>query len=148
NTGHLVVLSTWLALLVAVILLLAGWLKLGGIAEFLSNPVMLGFMNGAAVVIIISQIGKLCGISLHQDASLLKVVEWCTRLGETKAGTLGLGAAGIGILAGIRWWKPQIPGTIVVFTLALAAGRCVDFAAMKMAVIGTVDTRIPTPVPP
>jgi SulP family sulfate permease len=148
DAGQAVVLSTWLSLLAAFILLLAGLLRLGGIAEFLSSPVMLGFMNGAAFVIIISQIGKLCGISLHQENSLQKVFEWCSRLAETKWLTLAFGLAGIGILATIRWLRPQIPGTIVVFALALVAGRCIDFADMDMAVIGAVDTNIPTPVPP
>jgi SulP family sulfate permease len=148
DAGQVVVLSTWLALLVAVILLLAGWLKLGGIAEFLSSPVMLGFMNGAAVVIIISQIGKLCGIALHQDNSLQRALEWSSRLAETNGLTLALGLAGIGILTVIRWWMPQIPGTIVVFALALVAGRFLDFAKMNVAVIGAVDTHVPTPVPP
>ena len=148
DAGQVVVLSTWLSLLVALILLLAGWLKLGGIAEFLSSPVMLGFMNGAAFVIIISQLGKLCGISLHQDNSLLRVLEWSRRLAETNWLTLALGLAGIGILSAIRWQRPQIPGTIVVFALALVAGRCFDFADMDMAVIGAVDTHIASPVPP
>jgi SulP family sulfate permease len=148
DTGQAVVLSTWLALLAAAILLLAGSLKLGGVAEFLSSPVMLGFMNGAAAVIIISQIGKLCGISLHQDNSLMRVLEWSSRLGETHWLTLEFGLAGIAILAAIRLWTPRVPGTIVVFALALIAGRCFDFADMNMAVIGAVDTRIPTPVPP
>jgi SulP family sulfate permease len=120
DTGQVVVLSTWLALLVGVMLLLAGWLKLGGIADLLSSPVMLGFMNGAAIVIIISQLGKLCGISLHQDNSLQRVVEWVGRLAETSFFTLACGLAGIGILAALRWWRPRLPGTIVVFALALA----------------------------
>jgi SulP family sulfate permease len=148
DAGQAVVLSTWLALLVAAILLLAGWLRLGGIADLLSSPVMLGFMNGAAVVIIISQLGKLCGIPLHQDNSLQRVVEWGSRLEETKWLTLTYGLAGIGVLAALRWWRPWVPGTIVVFALALVAGRCFDFADMEVAVIGAVDTHIPTPVPP
>jgi SulP family sulfate permease len=148
DAGQAVVLSTWLALLAAIILLLAGLLKLGGIAEFLSSPVMLGFMNGAALVIIISQLGKLCGFSLHQENSLQKLLEWCSRLTETNWVTLAFGLAGIGILAAIRRLRPQIPGTIVVFALALIGGRCIDFAGMNMAVIGAVDTNIPTPVPP
>jgi SulP family sulfate permease len=148
NAGQAVVLSACLALLVAVILLLAGWLKLGGIAELLSSPVMLGFMNGAAVVIIVSQLGKLCGMALHQDNSLLRAIEWGSRLDEADGLTLALGLGGIGLLAVLRWLWPQIPGTIVVFALALIAGRCFDFAAMKVAVIGAVDTRIPTPVAP
>jgi sulfate permease, SulP family len=148
DAGQAVVLSTWLALLVAGILILAGWLKLGGVAEFLSNPVMLGFMNGAAVVIIVSQIGKLCGISLRQDETLQKLLEWVHRIEETKWLTLSLGLCGIVVLAIIRWLKSPVPGTVVVFAVALIAGRWLDFAGMGMAVIGTVDTTIPTPVPP
>jgi SulP family sulfate permease len=148
DAGQVVVLSTWLALLVAGILLLAGALKLGSISDLLSSPVMLGFMNGAAVVIIISQIGKLCGISLHEDDSVQRILEWLNRLAETRWLTLAIGLAGIGILTAMRWWSPQIPGTIVVFVLALVAGRCFDFAGMNVAVIGAVDTHIPTPVPP
>jgi SulP family sulfate permease len=148
DAGQVVVLSTWLTLLVAIILLVAGWLKLGGIADFLSNPVMLGFMNGAAVVIIISQIGKLCGISLHEDNSLQRLLEWGSRLAETDRRTLAIGLGGIGLLAALRWLRPKVPGTIVIFAAALVAGRCFDFAGMNMAVIGAVDTSIPTPVPP
>jgi SulP family sulfate permease len=148
DAGQAVVLSTWLAILAAAILLLAGWLRLGGIADLLSSPVMLGFMNGAAVVIIISQIGKLCGISLHQDNSLQRVVEWGSRLAETNWLTLTLGVAGIGLLAALRRWCPRVPGTIVIFALALVAGRCFDFVDVGVAVIGAVDTHIPTPVPP
>jgi SulP family sulfate permease len=148
DPGQAVVLSTWLALLAAIILLLAGWLKLGGVAEFLSSPVMLGFMNGAAVVIIVSQLGKFCGISLEKDNTLQKLLEWTTRLTDAHWLTLACGLAGIGILAGMRWWRPRVPGTIVVFALALLAGRCVDFRALNVPVIGTVDTRIPSPVPP
>jgi SulP family sulfate permease len=148
DAGQAVVLSAGLALLVSVILLLAGWLRLGSIADLLSSPVMLGFMNGAAGVIMISQIGKLCGISLRHDNSLQRVVEWGSRLAETDWLTLLSGLAGIGILAALRWRRPSFPGTIVVFALAMVAGRCFDFAEMGVAVIGAVDTRIPTPVPP
>jgi SulP family sulfate permease len=148
DPGQAVVLSTWLALLVAIILIVAGCLRLGGVAEFLSSPVMIGFMNGAAVVIIVSQLGKLCGIALHQDNSLQRIFEWATQLGETHWPTLALGLTGIGILATIRWWLPRVPGTIVVFALAIIAGRYVDFSSIHVAVIGAVDTHIPTPLPP
>lgn len=93
--GQAVVLSTWLALLTAMILLLAAWLRLGGIAEFLSSPVMLGFMNGAAVVIIVSQIGKLCGIRLKEDDTLPRFLEWATQLEATHWPTLACGLAGM-----------------------------------------------------
>jgi SulP family sulfate permease len=148
DPGQAVVLSTWLALLAAGILLGAAWLKLGGVAEFLSSPVMLGFMNGAAVVIIGSQIGKLCGISLVEENTLLRLVEWARRLPESHAWTLAVGLVGIAILLAFRLWLRRIPGTIVVFALALVAGRYFDFPSLNMAVIGMVDTRLPDPVPP
>lgn len=148
DPGKAVALSTWLALLAAIILLFAGWLKLGGVAEFLSSPVMLGFMNGAAVVIIASQIGKLFGIHLKEENTLQKLWEWLTRLGETHWLTLLCGLIGIGILVGMRYWWPKVPGTIMVFALGLLAGRLFDFSSAGMTVIGVVDTRIPSPVPP
>jgi SulP family sulfate permease len=148
DPGKAVALSAWLALLVASILLLAAWLRLGAAADFLSSPVMLGFMNGAAVVIIVSQLGKICNIPLEEDNTLLRLNEVVTRFPETDWQTLGIGLAAIGILLAIRLWYPRLPGTIVIFALALAAGRCFDFAASGMQVIGAIDTRIPVPVPP
>ena len=93
-----VALSAWLALLAAAILLLAAWLRLGAAADFLSSPVMLGFMNGAAVVIMVSQFGKLCRIPLEEDNTLLRLVEWVTRFGETHSGRLPSG----------RWRTPSL----------------------------------------
>lgn len=140
--------STWLALLTGALLLLAAWLKLGAAADFLANPVMLGFMNGAALVIVISQLGKLFGLSLHEENSLLKVKEWATQLPKTHWLTLGMGLGFIGILVAMRVWLRRVPGAIVVFAVALAAGRLIDFPSLGMAVIGTVDTSIPDPMPP
>lgn len=148
NSGQALVLSTWLALLAACILLGAAWLKLGGVAEFLSIPVMLGFMNGAAVVIIGSQIGKLTGIPLQEENTLFRLLEWVRRLSEIHGLTLTLGLAGMAILVIMKMRVPKIPGTIVVFVIALVAGRLVDFAAHNVSVIGTVDTKLPDPVPP
>jgi SulP family sulfate permease len=148
DPGKAIALSAWLALLTAIILLLAAWLRLGAAADFLSSPVMLGFMNGAAVVIIASQLGKLCNIRLEQDNTLLRLSEWVMRLPETHWPTLAIGLAAVGILAVIRVRYARMPGTIVIFALALVAGRCFDFAAAGLQVIGSIDTSIPVPVPP
>jgi SulP family sulfate permease len=148
DPGKAIALSAWLAWLVAIILLLAAWLRLGAAADFLSSPVMLGFMNGAAVVIISSQLGKLCNIRLEEDNTLLRLYEWLRRLPETHWPTLAIGLTSIGILAAIRLWFARLPGTIVIFALALVAGRCVDFAAANIPTIGPIDTSIPAPVPP
>jgi SulP family sulfate permease len=148
DPGKAIALSAWLAVLAGLILLLAAWLRLGAAADFLSSPVMLGFMNGAAVVIIVSQLGKLCNISLEEDNTLLRLFEWVRRLPTTHWPTLAFGLGAIGILTAIRVWYARLPGTLVIFALALVAGRCVDFAGAGMQVIGSIDTTIPAPVPP
>jgi SulP family sulfate permease len=148
DTGKTVALSAWLAFLVAIMLMVAAWLRLGAAADFLSAPVMLGFMNGAAVVILVSQLGKLSGIALHEENTLLKFLEWVSHFSQAHWPTLAIGLAGVAALACLKRWVPRIPGTIVVFALAMIAGRAVDFKQWNMPVIGPVDTSMPSPVPP
>src|SRR5262245_44818969 len=73
DVGKAVTLATVLALLTGGVLLLMARLRLGIAADFLSSPALLGFMNGAAVVIIGSQVGKLCGLDLNEDNTLLRL---------------------------------------------------------------------------
>lgn len=148
DMGKAVTLATMLAFLTAGVLLLMAQLRLGIAADFLSSPAMLGFMNGAAVVIVGSQIGKVCDIRLTQDNTLLRLWEWATRLGQTHALTLLVGLACVAVLAICRWKVRRVPGAVAVFVLAMIAGRCVDFAALGVPVIGTVDLHVPEAVRP
>ncbi len=148
DAGKAVTLATVLAFLTAGVLLLMARLRLGVAADFLSSPAMLGFMNGAAVVIVGSQIGKLCGIKLTEDNTLLSFWEWIRRLGETHALTLAIGLGFLAVLALCRWKAPRIPGAVVVFVLAMVAGQLVNFSTLGVQVIGVVDLHIPDAVRP
>jgi SulP family sulfate permease len=148
DPGKAVTLATMLALLTAAVLLLMARLRLGIAADFLSSPALLGFMNGAAVVIIGSQIGKLCGISLSEDNTLLRFWEFGSQLGSIHARTAAVGMICIVILALCRWRLPSLPGAVVIFALAMIAGRFLDFSQWGMQVIGKVDLNIPNPVRP
>ena len=148
DAGKAVTLATVLALLTSGVLLLMARLRLGIAADFLSSPAMLGFMNGAAVVIVGSQIGKFFGLRLEQDNTLLRLWEWVTRLGEAHAQTLFVGLGCIVVLALCRWTIRGVPGAVAVFVLAMIAGRFVDFPAFGVPVIGTVDLHLPDAVRP
>jgi SulP family sulfate permease len=148
DPGKAVTLATVLAFLTAGVLLLMARLRLGIAADFLSSPALLGFMNGAAVVIVASQLGKLCGISLSEDNTLLRLWEWAARLRSTHGPTLMVGLVGVAILLLCRWLLPKVPGAVVIFVLALAGGRFVDFSQHGMQVIGKVDLAVPNPVRP
>jgi sulfate permease, SulP family len=148
DAGKAVTLATVLAFLTAGVLLLMARLRLGIAADFLSSPAMLGFMNGAAVVIVASQIGKFCGIRLEKDNTLLRLWEWVTRLGETHLRTLLVGLACLAVLALCRWKLRKLPGAVAVFVLAIIAGRFLDFSAFGVPVLGTVDLHVPDAVRP
>lgn len=148
DPGKAVTLATVLAFLTAGVLLLMARLRLGIAADFLSSPAMLGFMNGAAVVIVGSQIGKLFGIKLSEDNTLLSFWEWIRRLGETHISTLAIGLACLAVLALCRWKTRRVPGAVAVFVLAMIAGRLVNFSGLGLHVIGAVDLHIPNAVRP
>ena len=148
DAGKAVTLATVLAFLTSGVLLLMARLRLGVAADFLSSPAMLGFMNGAAVVIVSSQVGKLCGLRLEEDNTLLRLWEWVTRLGEAHAQTVFVGLGCIVVLALCRWKIRSLPGAVAVFVLAMIAGRFVDFSAFGVPVIGTVDLHLPDAVRP
>lgn len=138
--------GAWLAMFTGIILILAAWLRLGAIASFLSTPVLLGYLNGAAVVIIVSQWGKLFGIELEQENLLRRMVEWVRRADETQLPTLAVGGAVLVLLVVAKRLIPRIPPLVPVFFVALACGYFIDFEAMGVAVIGEIGATVPDAV--
>jgi SulP family sulfate permease len=148
DVGKAVTLSAVLALLTAVVLFLMARLRLGIAADFLSSPALHGFMNGAAVVIIASQLGKFSGIALKEDNTLMRLWEWVMRFGELHGPTTLLGIICVTLMLACRWKSPQVPGAVIVFVLGLVAGRFVDFTHYGMQVIGRVDLNVPDAIRP
>jgi SulP family sulfate permease len=148
DPGKAVTLAAVLALLTAAVLLLMARLRLGVAADFLSTPALFGFLNGAAVVIVGSQIGKFCGMTLKEDNTLQRFVEWGAQLDAIHRPTLIAGLICIAILTFFRVLVPRVPGAVVVFALAVVAGRLVDFSQYGMQLIGAVDLRLPAAVNP
>jgi SulP family sulfate permease len=101
-------------------------------------------MNGAAVVIIGSQIGKLCGISLKESNTLVRFFEWAMQLGKSHGPTILIGLSCVAILVLCRWKLRRMPGAIIVFVLAIIAGRFMDFSQYGMQLVGNVDLRLPS----
>jgi SulP family sulfate permease len=145
DLGKAAMLSMALSLMTSTVLLLMAWLRLGVAADFLSSPALLGFMNGAAVVIIGSQIGKFTGIALEEDNTLLRFFEWGSKIGMVHLPTLSIALAGIAVLVLCKWKLKKVPGAVVVFALAVIAGRIFDFSQHDVAVIGQFDISPPRP---
>ncbi len=135
-----VVAGIWLALFTGVILIVASRFKLGVVASFLSAPVLLGYLNGAALVIVISQWGKLFGVDLEQDGLVQRVFEWAEKLPQTHLPTLAVAAATLVLLVASKRLIKRLPPLVPVFFIALVAGMLFDFDAVGVGTIGEISS--------
>ena len=134
-----VVAGTWLALFTGIILIIASKFKLGAVANFLSAPVLLGYLNGAAVVIVMSQWGKLFGLDLQQEGLLQRAIEWSTKLPEMHLPTLVVAVVTLLLLVLSRFLIKSIPPLVPVFFIGLVAGVMYDFKALGVDTIGEIS---------
>ena len=143
QTSKYAALAAMLALLMGVVMILGGLFRLGILADFLSRPVLIGFMNGIAVILIASQLPRLFGITVHEESTLGKIWGVITNLDETSWRTLVLGLALIGVLALVRRLGPKVPGALVVLLMGGAAVVLLNLDQKGVSIIGTVPQGLP-----
>src|SRR6266568_8229337 len=103
------ILASLLALLVGVIALVSGLARFGFLADFVSKPILIGYITGVAIIMIVSQLGKLFGISIKSENFILQIVELFTHLGQTRMLTLVIGLALLIFLLVLRRFAPRVP---------------------------------------
>jgi len=144
QTSRYAALAAMLAVLVGLFMIAGGILRLGLLADFLSRPVLIGFMNGVAVILIASQLPRFFGISVHAESTLGKLWGVITNLDETSWRTLVLGLVLLGVLALAARLGPKVPGALVALVLAGAAVVALDLDQKGVAIIGTVPKGLPS----
>ncbi len=143
GSARFAVLAAMLALLVAGVLILAGVLRLGFFADFFSRPVLLGFINGVAVIIIVSQLPKFLGIKVHTDSTLGTLLKIVTHIGDAQWRTIVLGVVLIAVLSLLRRFAPRVPGALVVLVIGGAAVALLGLGPKGVAIIGAVPAGLP-----
>jgi SulP family sulfate permease len=131
------------AIAVGLACLAAGSLGLGFIANFLSKPVLMGFLAGVALDLIIGQLGKLTGLSLVSDGLLGPLADFTRKLGSTHLPTLVLGLGLLALLRMLRRWVPRLPGPLVAVGLGLLLSLALDFRDMGMKLVGAIPQALP-----
>ena len=111
-------LAAALALAMGLLLFLAGALRLGFVADFFGKPVLLGYINGVALIVISSQLGKLLGISVDADDFFAIVAEVLSELGDANGPTVLLSAGLLSAAIVTRRILPVLPPSLVVLALA------------------------------
>src|SRR3954464_11602632 len=112
--------SATLTLLVGVILVLAGFLRLGFVANFISDPVLTGFKAGIGLVIVLDQIPKLLGIHFQKGPFFHNLLAIAQGIPHSSMATLGVGAVMIGILVAVERFFPHAPAPIIAVASGIA----------------------------
>ncbi|MFI5720636.1 SulP family inorganic anion transporter [Nocardia sp. NPDC051750] len=143
--GRYLALTTALAIATGVVGLLAGLLRLGFIASFISEPVLKGFIVGLALVIIIGQVPKLLGIEKHEGDFFEQLWGVLTGLGDTQWRTLLIGGLGLLLVLAVKKWLPLIPGALLAVLAGILAVALFDLDDKGVAIVGPIDSGLPVP---
>ncbi len=128
GSSQFIALAILLALMVGIIQLLLGAFKLGVVVNFLSHPVIIGFTNAAAIIIGLSQLNKLFGVSMGRSESFIRDI-WgvMIQVGETHIPTLLIGVSAFAIMWGMKKFAPKMPGVLIAVALTTAVSWAIDF---------------------
>ena len=136
-------LAAMTAILVGIVSLLAGVAKLGFITDFLSKPILVGYIMGATLIVIGSQLGKMFGISLESDKFFQQVFELLSRLDETHLLTFVIGIICMAALFIMRRVNRALPGSLIVVVVAILVSVFFDLEAKGVKVVGPVTPGLP-----
>ena len=118
--NRFVVFTAGLAIATGLAALIAGLLRLGFLASFISEPVIKGFIVGLALTIIVGQLPKLFGVEKGEGDFFEKLWDLITSLGDTDVLTLAVGLLSLAVVLGLRRFMPIVPGSLVAVLIGIA----------------------------
>ncbi len=134
-----------LALIAGGWLLLAGLIGLGFVTRFLSRPLLMGYVAGSAIVMIVSQLDSLIGVTLvAQDDTVAEFVETIRRLPEANPTTILVGLGVIAVALLVRRINRRLPAYLIAVLAAIAASVLADLAGQGVAVVGAIEPGLPS----
>jgi high affinity sulfate transporter 1 len=148
DAGALVVAGATLALLVGAMLVLAAVLRLGFIANFISEPVLTGFKSGIGLVIVVDQIPKLLGVHIEKTGFFRDLLAITHALPQTSLATLLLAVLLLVLIFGMERFAPRAPAPLIAIALAIAASGLLGLPAAGVAAVGAIPSGLPTVVWP
>jgi SulP family sulfate permease len=137
-------LGAGVALMAGILLVLAGIARLGFVTRYLSRPLLVGYVAGSAIVMIVSQLDSLIGITLvAQDDTLAELTETLRRLGETDPTTLAVGLGVIAIVLVVKRMDKRLPAYLVGVLAAIAVSVIFGLEAQGVKVVGDIPPGLP-----
>ena len=140
-----VALASLLAIMVAAIMILASVAKLGFIADLISKPTMIGYMNGLALTILVGQLPKLFGFKIDAEGLIHEAAAFVSGLADGKAVAAAaiVGIAGIVLILVLQRWLPKVPAVLIMVVLAIAATSVFHLADHDVSLVGVLPKGFP-----
>ena len=140
-----IALTAALAILTGLFLVIGGLLRLGVLADFLSRPVLDGFIVGVAITIVVGQLDKILGYEVESELEFIPdILLILSELGMTHWPTLVVGLVSLALLFIIEKYLPKVPAAITVLVLAIIVSALLDLESYGIHIVGEIPAGLPT----
>ena len=145
DPARAIALASMLALMVGAIMTLAAVAKLGFIADLISKPTMIGYLNGLALTILVGQLPKLFGFKVDAEGLIGEAVGFVKGLadGQAVAAAAVVGIAGIVVILVLQRWLPKVPAVLIMVVLAIASTTVFSLADHGVSLVGVLPKGFP-----
>jgi high affinity sulfate transporter 1 len=140
-----IALASALALIVGSVTILAGVFHLGFVADLLSKPTQIGYMNGLALTILVGQLPKLFGFSVDADGLIDEATGFVRGVsqGEIVGVAALIGLASLGLILVLQRTMPKVPAVLIAVVFAIVSVEAFDLVDQGVAVVGTLPQGFP-----
>ncbi|KAB0491213.1 SulP family inorganic anion transporter [Pseudomonas vancouverensis] len=144
DTATLLAASATLALMVGAILIVAGLLRLGFVANFISEPVLVGFKAGIGVVIVLDQLPKLLGTHIDKGSFAHNVLATLQSIGHASLPTVAVSVFTVLLLVGMKHFSPRLPAPLIAVALGILGMSLLNLQQLGVTAVGLVPTGLPS----
>ena len=142
--ADVVQLTIALAVVTGVVGLIAGLIRLGFLASFISEPVLKGFIIGLALTIIVGQLPHVFGVPGTEGNFFEKAWDLIGNLDETQGWTLVVGTVSLAVVLGLRRFAPHVPGSLVAVAAGIAAVPILGLEDKGVEIVGPIQSGLPS----
>lgn len=144
NGTDFTALTTGLAIATGTVGVIAGLIRLGFLASFISEPVLKGFIIGLALTIIIGQVPKLFGVPGGDGDFFEKTWDLIANVGDLQGWTLVVGGLSLAVVIGLRRFAPKVPGSLIAVALGVAAVQLFGLDDKGVEIVGPIQAGLPS----
>jgi high affinity sulfate transporter 1 len=140
-----IALASMLALIVGALMIVFGIARLGFVADLLSKPTQIGYLNGLALTILVGQLPKLFGFSTDENGLINEAKAFVDGLadGKTVGAAVAIGLASLALILVLGRVLPRVPAVLVAVVVAIAASGAFDLGSHGVSLVGTLPEGFP-----